>query len=162
MDKPIVCNEDSPCIGMLEVAFRTQTSWGYYNNLTKQEPPADWGITPGEDTFFARRMAEGLGIELPPIAEEDQYYLQGFEEHITVDRKRWIRLASLYPETINLVEFYRNGELVDTAFNEPFMIHNDTTWIQGAQVITEEDKEWKAVITLKDGKQIERVVKLNI
>lgn len=160
MDKPIVCNEDSPCIGMLEVAFRTQTSWGYYNNLTKQEPPADWGITPGEDTFFARRMAEGLGIELPPMAEEDQYYLQGFEEHITIDNKRWIRLASLYPETINLVEFYRNGELVDTAFNEPFMIHNDTTWIQGAQLITEEDKEWKAVITLKDGKQIERVVKL--
>src|SRR5690606_8329715 len=42
MNKPIVCNEDSPCIGQLEVAYRNYASWGYYNNLTKQEPPADW------------------------------------------------------------------------------------------------------------------------
>jgi hypothetical protein len=41
MGKPIVCNEDSPCVSQLSVAFDTQTSWGYYNNLTKQEPPTN-------------------------------------------------------------------------------------------------------------------------
>ncbi len=161
LNKPILCNEDSPCIGMLEVAFRTRSSWGYYNNLTKQEPPADWGITTGEDFFFARRMAEGIGIVLPPVNEDEMYYLQGFEPHMTIDQKRWIRLASMYPETINLVEFYRNGKLVDIAFNEPFMINNETTWIQQAALITDQDKEWKAIIYLKDGKQIERIVSLN-
>ncbi len=159
-NKPIVCNEDSPCIGMLDVAFRTRSSWGYYNNLSKQEPPADWGITPGEDFFFARRMAEGIGIELALIEEKDMYVLQGFEPYMTIEQKRWIRLASMYPESINLVEFYRNGELVDTAFNEPFMVNNETTWIQKANLITDQDKEWKAIIYLKDGKRIEKVVNL--
>jgi len=159
-NKPIVCNEDSPCIGMIDVAFRTNTSWGYYNNLTKQEPPADWGVTKGEDFFFARRMAEGIGIRLPSIPFEEQFYLQGFEPEMTIDNKRWIRLASLYPETINFVEFYRNGELVDIAFNEPFMIKNETTWIQEPWIMTQDDKEWKAVIYLADGKVLEKVVTL--
>ena len=61
-------------------------------------------------------MAEGIGIKLPPIPFEEQYYLQGFEPEMTVDKKRWIRLASLYPESINYVEFYKNGKLVDIAY----------------------------------------------
>ncbi len=160
-NKPIVCNEDSPCIGMIEVAYKTATSWGYYNNLTKQEPPADWGITEGEDTFFARRMAAGLGIELQPLTEDEQFVLQGFEQHMTVDNKRWIRLASLYPERIDYVEFYRNGELVDLAFNEPFMIRNDTTWIQDAWIMTADDKEWTAVVHLTDGSIVEKKISLS-
>ncbi|HAA78670.1 TPA: hypothetical protein DCE37_26530, partial [Candidatus Latescibacteria bacterium] len=36
-NKPIVCNEDSPAIGNMGVAYKTATSWGYYNNMTKQE-----------------------------------------------------------------------------------------------------------------------------
>ncbi|TDF91137.1 hypothetical protein [Paenibacillus piri] len=160
LGKPIVCNEDSPCIGMMEVAFQTETSWGYYNNLTKQEPPAFWGVTKGEDEFFARRIAEGVGIELPPLPVDDHYYLQGFEPLITIENKRWIRLASLYPETVNYVEFYRNGILIDTAYNEPFMIQNETTWIQQPWIMTSEDKEWTAKVFLADGRIIERSVKL--
>ena len=49
LKRPIVCNEDSQAIGQLQVAFQTGVSWGYYNNMTKQEPPTDWSITPGED-----------------------------------------------------------------------------------------------------------------
>jgi hypothetical protein len=62
----VVCNEDSQCITRIPVAVAERFSWGYYNNITKQEPPADWSITPGEDTFFALRMAMALGIDVDP------------------------------------------------------------------------------------------------
>ena len=87
LNRPIVCNEDSAAIGQLEVAFKTKTSWGYYNNLTKQEPPADWSITQGEDTFFAHRLAKYLGIDCPPIPKDEQYYLQGLEPEMTYERQ---------------------------------------------------------------------------
>ena len=87
-NKPIVCNEDSPAIGNMGVAYKTATSWGYYNNMTKQEPPADWSVTKGEDTFFAYRMAMGIGIDVPDIPEEDQYYLQGLEPEWSYDGQR--------------------------------------------------------------------------
>lgn len=156
MDKPIVCNEDSQCFSSLDVAYRTGVSWGYYNNLTKQEPPADWSVTPGEDMFFARRMAEGIGISLPSISDKEQYYLQGFEPSITVDNKRWIRLSSLYPETINYVEFYRNGVLIDIAYEEPFMVNNESTWLQKPFIMNKDDHEWKARIFLRDGRILEK------
>ncbi len=71
LNKSIVRNEDSPCIGQLIAAFQTQTSWGYYNNHIKQDVPLDWSITKGEDTFFAHRMAQGIGIKLEPIPQEE-------------------------------------------------------------------------------------------
>ncbi len=80
-DKPILCNEDSPCISRLEIAKLTHTSWGHYDNFTKQEPPCDWGITKGQDYFFARRMAKAIGIKLPQLPLEQQFYLQGLEKH---------------------------------------------------------------------------------
>ena len=156
--KPIVCNEDSQALGQLDVAYKTQTSWGYYNNMTKQEPPADWGITKGEDTFFAYRMAEGLGINIPELPEEEQYYLQGLEPEMTANGQRWIRIASLYPETINYVDFYRNGELIYTNYDEPFSLYFKHNWQQGAWKIQPDDKEWKAVIHLRDGRVITKVV----
>lgn len=155
LDRPIVCNEDSQAIGQLEVAFATQTSWGYYNNMTKQEPPADWSITPGEDTFFARRMAEGIGIELPPISEEESYYLQGLEAGWTQNGERWLRLASLRPETINFVEFLRNGEVVYTAYDEPFSVNFQSNWRQRGVHSAVGDK-WLARIHLRAGTVIER------
>ena len=156
LNRPIVCNEDSQAIGQLQVAYKTQTSWGYYNNMTKQEPPADWGITTGEDTFFAHRMAEGIGIDTDAI--DDQYYLQGLEPHWEYQGQRWLRLASLYPETISHVDFYRNGKFYDTAYDEPFSLHFQTNWRQGGIDVRDDDREWKAVIHLGDGEVIEKMV----
>jgi len=158
LNKPIVCNEDSPCIGQLEVAFGNQVSWGYYNNLTKQEPPADWGITPGEDYFFARRMAAGIGIQKPPLSEEEKYYLQGFKPDTALGDKRWIRLASLYPEKINYVEFYKNGSFFDISYEEPYMVNYKTTWIQEPVKVNQGDR-WLAKIYLNDGREIKELEK---
>ncbi len=154
-DKPIVCNEDSQAIGQLKVAFETHTSWGYYNNMTKQEPPADWGITCGEDQFFAYRVAEGVGIALPPIAPDDQYYLQGLEPEQVWQGKRWLRLASLYPESIDFVEFYRNGALVDVCYDEPFCTAWRGNWIQGSVEAVPGDT-WRADVHLRDGAVVSR------
>jgi hypothetical protein len=154
-DKPIVCNEDSQAIGQLGVATETHTSWGYYNNMTKQEPPAYWSILPGEDTFFARRMAQIVGIQLSDLTPEQQYYLQGFEPHMTYEGKRWVRLASMRPETIDRVRFFRNGSLYWTAYDEPFAVHFNSNWNQGPVHVSGKE-EWIAEISLTTGDKIER------
>ena len=148
-------NEDSQAIGNMKVAYNTHTSWGYYNNMTKQEPPTDWSITKGEDQFFAYRMAEGIGIEVPEIPEEEQYYLQGLEPEMMYEGKRWLRVASLYPESIDYVEFYCNGKLEYSCYDEPFTVDHRANWIQEGRKVDPEDK-WKAVIYLRDGRVIER------
>lgn len=150
-DKPIVCNEDSQAVGQMEVAEKTHSSWGYYNNMTKQEPPTYWGVLPGEDLFFALRMAIAVGIKIELPAFEDQYYLQGFEPHMIYENQRWIRLASLYPETINYVDFFKNGELVYTAYDESFMVNFQSNWRQGETIVGSGEK-WKAEIHLNDGR----------
>jgi hypothetical protein len=155
-DKPIVCNEDSQAIGQLIVADHTHTSWGYYNNMTKQEPPARWEILPGEDTFFALRMAEVIGIDKPKPAFEEQFYLQGFEPDMTYGGQRWIRLASLYPEQVDFVEFYRNGKPVYSAYDEPFSVNFRSNWRQGGVEIAESGESWEAVIHLVDGREVHR------
>lgn len=160
LNRPIVCNEDSQAIGQLHVAYQTRTSWGYYNNMTKQEPPANWSVTPGEDTFFAHRMAMGLGIAVDAIPEDAQYYLQGLEPDWTYEGKRWIRLASLYPEKVDRVDFYRNGKLVYTSYDEPFPVYYRTTWMQGGWEVQPDDREWRAVAHLGDGSQIEKTVQV--
>ena len=106
--------------------------------------------------FFAWRMADGIGIEVPPIPEEDQYYLQGLEPGWEDNGQRWIRLASLYPENINYVDFYRNGELFYTAYDELFSINFITNWRQGGVEVRPDDKEWRAEIHLRNGEVIER------
>jgi len=156
LHKPIVCNEDSQALGNLGVAYKTGTSWGYYNNMTKQEPPADWGITRGEDAFFAHRMAAGLGITVPALPLKDQYYLQGLEPNWSYRGQRWIRLASLYPETISFVDFYRDGELFYTSYDEPFSINFQSNWRYGGVGIGNDSEKWKAVIHLASGEMLER------
>ncbi|MFW5980822.1 MAG: hypothetical protein ACOCRB_02240 [Halanaerobiaceae bacterium] len=159
-DKPVVCNEDSQKIDQLEVAYNTYSSWGYYNNMTKQEPPADWGITEGDDRFFAWRMAMGLGIEVPAIPREEQFYLQGFEEKMTYEGKRWPRLSCLYPETVDHVDFYLDGKLIYTAYDSPFTLYHRSTWYQEGIEFKPENEEFKAVIHLSNGGTLERAVKL--
>lgn len=104
--RPIVTNEDSQALSQMGVTFKTGVSWGYYNNMTKQEPPVDWGITKGEDRFFALRLKEYLTGKKTELPLEEQFYLQGLEKDMTYENKRWIRLASLYPEKIDYVEFF--------------------------------------------------------
>lgn len=141
--KPILCNEDSQAIGNMIVSMKEHVSWGYYNNMTKQEPPVYWEILKGEDLYFAKRLAMELGIIKETKTQET--YLQGVEEHMTYEDKRWIRLASLYPEKINYVEFYYNGELYQTAYDEPFMINFDENWRQWPVMGTDKDK-WSVKI----------------
>ena len=160
LNRPIVCNEDSQEITKLNVAYNTQTSWGYFNQMTKQEPPCDWGITTGEDTFFAHRMAEGIGIKTDEIAKDEQYYLQGLEPNWVYRGQRWIRLASLYPETIRYVDFYRNGRLYYTAYDEPFFVHFKTNWRQGSIKVRDNDREWKAIIHRVDDEVIEKNIQI--
>ena len=156
LNRPIVCNEDSPRFTQLKVAIKTGTSWGYYNTHTKQEPPADWSVTRGEDQFFAWRMADVIGLDLPEIPLEDQFYFQGFERDYTYASKRWIRLASLYPERIDYVEFFRNGKLFDIAFEEPYYALHQTTWIQGGVDSDDKPEDWKAVVYLHSGDVVEK------
>jgi hypothetical protein len=153
-NRPIVCNEDSQAIDQLDVAFKTHTSWGYYNNMTKQEPPADWSITKGEDTFFAHRMATGIGIEVPPLPEEEQYYLQGLETDLAYEGERWVKLASLNPETIHSVDFFKDDTLIYTSYDSPFSVNFQTNWRQGG--IESGKHRWKAVIRLANGDVLER------
>lgn len=153
--KPVVCNEDSQAIGQLDVAFGSNSSWGYYNNLTKQEPPADWLVTEGEDRFFAYRMAMGLGIDIRPLDIDEQYYLQGLEPDIQYNGKRWIRVASLYPEKINFVEFYINNKLKYTCYDEPFSLNFNSNWHQSPIEISNEDVI-NAKIYLRDRSIIEK------
>lgn len=157
-DKPVLCNEDSPCMSRLDVSVLTHTSWGHYDNFTKQEPPCDWGITPGQDTFFARRMAKAVGIDLPELPFEEQFYLQGLEGNTAWQGKRWIRLAAEYPERIHYVNFYRNGEFIYRSYDEPFFLYRQTTWIQKEWNEKVDDREWTAEVVLHDGKTIVKTV----
>lgn len=150
-NKPILCNEDSPCLSRLEVAFETHTSWGHYDNFTKQEPPCDWGITKGQDYFFARRMANVLGINIPDIPIEEQFYLQGLEPHTSFENKRWIRLTAEYPETIDYVDYFHQGKHIYRSYDEPFFLFRETTWIQKPWIVQDEDQQWMVEVVFKDG-----------
>ena len=151
-DQPIVVNEDSPLFTQIDVAIDDHFSWGYYNTMTKQEPPCDWGVTPGEDTYFAYRMAEAIGIQLPPLPENDMY-LQGFEKDMTIDGGRYVRLAAKRPELIERVRFYEDDRLLDTAFAEPFMLYSQMTWIQLPYTPAPQAKRFRAEVFLLDGTQ---------
>ena len=152
--RPIVCNEDSQALSGMQVALDAGVSWGYYNNMTKQEPPVIWGITKGEDCFFATRLAESMGIKESTLALEDQFYLQGLEENMTYEGKRWVRLASLHPEKIMRVAFYRDDVLFDMAYTDPFTINYAFNWYQAPLLGIKKHEKWKAVITLTSGEII--------
>lgn len=149
--RPIICNEDSQALGHMQVALEQGISWGYYNNMTKQEPPTDWRITRGEDEFFAERLAESLGIISNNRPEEQEFYIEGLESDNEWKGKRWIRLASKYPEKVHKVDFYRNGSYFDTAYDDPFTIGFVVNWYQKSTEGIQIGEKWKAVITLSDG-----------
>ncbi len=76
-------------------------------------------------------MARGLGIPVAELPEEDQYVLLGLNDRWEWKGERWVRLAAELPETVRSVEFFRNGDRVDVAWEEPFYVNEETTWIQG-------------------------------
>ncbi|MCL2461966.1 MAG: hypothetical protein FWF44_04815 [Defluviitaleaceae bacterium] len=149
--KPIVCNEDSQAIGNMAASVREHVSWGYYNNATKQEPPADWSPREGEDLFFANRMAMELGLPHDDIPSGGQIFLQGLKADETDRDKRWIRLASLFPEKIDYVDFYLDGKLSYTCYDEPFLFRYATSWIMSPLLDNEWREEIKAVAHMRDG-----------
>lgn len=155
LDKPILCNEDSQCLSNMKVSMSLDVGWGYYNNMTKQEPPTDWSITEGEDRFFADRMAMLLGIKndlttYEEKTEKSNYYLQGVNEQ-KHDNYLFIRLASLYPETIEKVEFYKNDKYVYCAYSEPFSVNFQNNWKQ-LGIRSNKGDIFKAMVYLVDGK----------
>ncbi|MCL2487702.1 MAG: hypothetical protein FWE80_03360 [Oscillospiraceae bacterium] len=153
--KPVVCNEDSQALGNMAASVRAHVSWGYYNNATKQEPPTDWSVRAGEDFFFANRMAMELGLPHDDIPAAEQVYLQGLAADETVDGKRWIRAASLFPEQIDRVDFYLDGQPAYTCYDEPFSFRYESNWYMAPL----HDREWrrkiKAVVHRRDGGVIE-------
>lgn len=166
-ERPLLINEDSAALSNMQVAIDEGVSWGYYNNMTKQEPPADWSITEGEDKYFALRMAAMLGIAGSDMPLEDQFYLQGLEPDATCDGKRWIRLASLHPEQIVRVDFYRNGAKVGTSYDDPFMLtpymlrYNASNWLQMPFPDTiQTGEQWEATVHLVDGNTVRKAIKV--
>ena len=151
--RPILINEDSQALTDMEIALREEVSWGYYNNMTKQEPPCDWGITEGEDRWFALRMAHALGIPVEFPVPEERFYLQGLEKDMEDNGKRWIRLAALFPAEVDHVEFLRNGVPVGMSYEDPFALGSvGINWFQPPfpdRIVTGE--VWTAIITMRDG-----------
>ena len=156
--RPIVMNEDSQALGDMAVCLREGVSWGYYNNMTKQEPPADWGITEGEDRWFALRMALALGIteEVPPLSR--RFYFQGLEPDMCYAGKRWIRLAALFPEEVDHVDFFRNGIPVGTAYEDPFALGSQgINWFQPPfPAVIQPGEIWRAEVRLRSGETLTR------
>ena len=172
-DAPILINEDSQDLTNLSVCVRAHASWGYYNNWTKQEPPADWRVTDGEDRFFAERVAETAG--LLPENRADDYRLMGMEKDLfapldqygTMQRRignwmpefplptgdmRFLRLAALYPEHIDYVEFYADGTLIDTVYDAPFLVRAMSNWAQAPVTGLAADARVYAVVHERTGR----------
>ncbi len=152
--KPIVVNEDSPMVSQLRVSIDTHTSWGYYNNFTKQEPPCNWRITKGEDEYYAYRLAQCIGID--GFEPKEVFYLQGFEKELFIKpNKRYIRLASAYPEKIDYVEFYEDDTLLGISYDEPFLLYSLTTWEQRPYIMREGARQFTARVYMHDGTHLE-------
>ncbi len=154
--KPVLCNEDSPCCTRVDVALKTGTSWGYYNNYTKQIPPCFHGVTAGEDLFFARRMARAVGIPVQELPREDQFVLQGLKPEDAFGRGlHTMRLAAEYPERVDRVEFSKDGELLYTSYDEPFFANCETTWL-GTPFTVKKGERYSADIILTSGEVVKK------
>lgn len=149
--KPVLCNEDSPCCTRVDVALKTGTSWGYYNNYTKQIPPSFFGVTEGEDLFFARRMARAVGIPVQELPKEECFVLQGLKpEDAFGGGLHTLRLAAEFPEQVDRVEFLKNDEVFYISYDEPFFVNCETTWL-GTPFRVEKGEVFSADVFLTSG-----------
>ncbi len=151
-DKPIVMNEDSSLLRNMTACVEEGISWGYYNNISKQEPPADWRILNNEDTFFAYHMAKAVGIEVEEPAEE--FIFCGLEEKEMFYGHAWPRVACLHEEEIESISYYRNEELVECVTVEPFAVHQQGTWLWHGISDVCPGEMWEAVIAKKNGEMV--------
>lgn len=152
--KPIVCNEDSQAVSNLQVCMDHHASWGYYNGLSKQELATDWRVLSGEDRFFALRIAQNVGIPCELPEREQQYVLMGLSKNECWDGKCWPRVAALYPETINYVDFYLDGKWLYRSYDDPFTLYYLTNWLQGPLERTQGTV--RAEIALRTGEKLVR------
>ena len=152
--KPILCNEDSQAISNMQVCMDHHVSWGYYNGLSKQELATDWRVRPGEDQFYALRMAQNIGIPRGAPRQEDQYMLLGISANECWDGKCWPRVASLYPESINYVDFFVDGEYLYRSYDDPFTLYYLTNWLQ--EPLKRTDGVVRAEIILRSGEKLIR------
>ncbi|MEM1026841.1 MAG: hypothetical protein AAGJ38_02045 [Planctomycetota bacterium] len=150
-DKPVVCNEDSPAISNMKVALRHGVSWGYYNNWSKQEPPTDWSLLSGLDRYFGWQMANCLGYQPESIPESEQLTLIGFGKHEHANGRRWPLLACLDPERIDHVVFERNGQYVETVYDDPFAVGWRSNWHHIGWPAEAGSHHWRAIARLRDG-----------
>ena len=155
--RPVVVNEDSPAISQLSVTFDQEVSWGYYNNWTKQEPPADWTIRDGADAFFAARMAKTLGIKTALPSYE--YSLDGADALDSVSGNRFISVSCMYPENIEHVEYWVNGSLAGKSYDDPFFLVYDGNWFCGPYHFDSGD-ELVAKLFFHDGtvKELKKII----
>ncbi len=154
--KPVLCNEDSPCCTRVDVALETGTSWGYYNNYTKQIPPCFFGVTKGEDLFFARRMARAVGIPVVELPREEQFVLQGLRpEEAFGGGLHTLRLAAEYPEQVDRVEFFKNDTKFYVSYDEPFFVNCETTWL-GTPFSVEKGECYSADVFLTSGEVVHK------
>ncbi len=162
LDKPIICNEDSQMISQLDVAYKTHTSWGYYNNMTKQEPPIDWSITRGEDEYFAKRLKKLIMGEtkIEHTTNVEDYYLQGFEDYNHISNRRYIKLTTMFSEQIDYVEYFEDEKSLYVAYDQPFLLYTIYTWHQHPYTPDINAKYFYANIHLKDGTVLQKKVDL--
>ena len=154
--KPVVCNEANPCCTRVDVCLDLYASFGYYNNYTKQLLPSDWRILPGEDLFFARRVARAVGIPVEPLSDEEKFVLQGLNKNEDIGFGRHIvRVACEYPEDVSHVVFYRNNEKIDISYDEPFFLNTETNWLAKYETPLAGDV-YRAEIMLRNGETIVR------
>jgi hypothetical protein len=111
---------------------------------------------PGEDLFFARRVARAVGIPVEPLAEEDRFVLQGLNKNEEFGFGRHIvRVACEYPEEVSQVTFYLNGNKIDISYDEPFFLNTETNWLAKYETPKNGDI-YKAEISLRCGDVIVR------
>lgn len=152
-NKPVLCNEDSQALSNMQVALDNGVSWGYYNNMTKQEPPVVWGIKNDEDRFFAMRMAQSLGISSCDLPVQSCFEIAGLDDELW-EGKRWLRLACLYPEMVDSVAWYRNDTFLAMAYDDPFSVNYLFNWLQMPVEGIQTGETVKAVIRLAGGQTI--------
>ena len=80
--------------------------------------------------------------------------LLGISANECWDGKCWPRVASLYPESINYVDFFVDGEYLYRSYDDPFTLYYLTNWLQ--EPLKRTDGVVRAEITLRSGEKLIR------